>query len=826
MAQSADGGATFGHYTVTDQPWNPATDAPWSHGDSALTFIGDYFGLDSTTQGFYPLWTDTRTGIQELFTALAPERYLEFIVNRSTLGEDEVDARRKLAGGANAIIPDAFRVVVEGYNASQIGVANSSSTLNIASPVAGMTIHCTGNVSETGGYGPQVQRFTFLYDVDFGSDPNDPAFSFAEETKFVTLNGSVADVSGSAQIELIKQPNPFILHGDPAWLSIDLRVFVMRPGETKFGVTMGANAAAAPDFIQHVAKNLGTGGGTAGGQSFDDPTVLSPSEEGSALYVYPQDESNNLVFNFALARVRYIGLIGAQDVRVFFRLFRAQTTNAMYDYPPGNRYRREPNNPDHQPIPLAGIQGSEYITLPFFALPRVDTKTKSMTKQTDSHKVMGVTLGNVQTIDAHANGSEVDTFFGCWLDINQPSQQVLPAQKDAVHPDGPFQSMSNPPLSIQQAILTNLHQCLVAEIAFDPVVIPPGKDPGNWDKLAQRNIAWSDIGSATAVTTFEIRPTPVGLAQGKKADELMIDWGGTPKGSIARLFLPALDADEVISMASRMYRSHHLTRVDEHTLECRTGGITYIPIPPYGGGDCAGLLTVDPPSEDWHDRPFTVVVRQVTNGFATKLRLKTHDKNGNHAAKGKGSATVAQEGPMGRDVWDYAEWRRVLGAFQLTAPVHAKHELLFREQRHLSVLRWIAQSIPHESRWYPVFQRYVDVIAGRVQTFGGDPTQVRPSPSGDPHGKPDGTPHDGKDGEERVGQTGKIIGLIFDHFGDFAGFLLETAEGERRYCSREHEMELIAERAWRERLRITVYSERDEPKRAASIVIWEPPTPI
>lgn len=41
-----------------------------------------------------------------------------------------------------------------------------------------------------------------------------------------------------------------------------------------------------------------------------------------------------------------------------------------------------------------------------------------------------------------------------------------------------------------------LHQCLVAEIAFDPIPIPVGKDPHNWDKLAQRNLAWSDVGSA------------------------------------------------------------------------------------------------------------------------------------------------------------------------------------------------------------------------------------------------------------------------------------------------------------------------------------------
>ncbi|MBZ5538781.1 MAG: hypothetical protein LAO31_22780 [Acidobacteriia bacterium] len=69
MARSFDGGATFSeHFTVTDQPWNPTVDAPWSNGNPNVTFIGDYFGLDASSEGFYPLWTDTRTGIQELWT--------------------------------------------------------------------------------------------------------------------------------------------------------------------------------------------------------------------------------------------------------------------------------------------------------------------------------------------------------------------------------------------------------------------------------------------------------------------------------------------------------------------------------------------------------------------------------------------------------------------------------------------------------------------------------------------------------------------------------------------------------------------------------------
>src|SRR5690348_11509441 len=70
LAISLDDGQTFSNrIIVTDYPWDPTVRAPFSHGDSDVTFIGEYFGLDASSLGFFPLWTDTRTGMQELFTA-------------------------------------------------------------------------------------------------------------------------------------------------------------------------------------------------------------------------------------------------------------------------------------------------------------------------------------------------------------------------------------------------------------------------------------------------------------------------------------------------------------------------------------------------------------------------------------------------------------------------------------------------------------------------------------------------------------------------------------------------------------------------------------
>ena len=70
LAVSADNAASFvDRATVTEMPWDPTVDAVWAHGNPNVTFIGDYFGFAASRLGFFPLWMDTRTGTQEMFTA-------------------------------------------------------------------------------------------------------------------------------------------------------------------------------------------------------------------------------------------------------------------------------------------------------------------------------------------------------------------------------------------------------------------------------------------------------------------------------------------------------------------------------------------------------------------------------------------------------------------------------------------------------------------------------------------------------------------------------------------------------------------------------------
>jgi hypothetical protein len=115
----------------------------------------------------------------------------------------------------------------------------------------------------------------------------------------------------------------------------------------------------------------------------------------------------------------------------------------------------------------------------------------------------------------------------------------------------------------------------------------------------------------------------------------------------------------------------------------------------------------------------------------------------------------------------------------------------------------MAEGIPRTSRWWPVFLRYLELIAIRVRELGGDPTKIRPSPNGF-----DGLPSPLAETHERQGRyeyTGKIEALIYDHFGDFEGFLLELDDGdEMRFASRESEVEALLRVAWEERIVITV----------------------
>jgi len=273
------------------------------------------------------------------------------------------------------------------------------------------------------------------------------------------------------------------------------------------------------------------------------------------------------------------------------------------------------------------------------------------------------------------------------------------------------------------------HQCLITEISFDPDPIPTNADPSNSDKLAQRNLTFVNvpnpglIDSRRSPQTFEIRPTPAFLPSSFQPDELMIEWGNTPAGSIANIYLPEALADDILLQANEMYATHRLSKADDYTIQCFAEGVTYIPVLRKAGSNFAGLLTVDLPGTVRKGQVYDITVKQITTAILSRgQQYNTYrNENNNHNEFETGGYRKQQS----------FDWRRVLGVFRLTIPVSTKQALLAREERRLSILRWIEQAIPVNDRWYLVFKRYVQQMADRVGSMGGVPDKVVADPNGD-----------------------------------------------------------------------------------------------
>jgi hypothetical protein len=607
-----------------------------------------------------------------------------FIIDRSTFSTVEIQAMLDDQGNNPVSIEAAFYIVADGFSPDELGFTaptmQVTPDLDITPGLSQIDIEPPVRVEfeyETNLYRPQ--RITWVYNVIFrGVD------DFTSEQVTVRLDASVSTEACTGYLYLIQQPNPYETDGEISWLSTDLRVFQICEGEDKFGEHMGADPCT---FISNVINRLNTH--NTGGQTFEDH--ISLDQQTSHLELSQVIDSTP-VYNFAIAKVRYRShALPATDVRVFFRLFPWATTSLEYDR--DTTYKRFESG--GKILPLLGIVGNEVRVIPFFATPRYDTTVHKISDQPED-------LPNKQTIPANMPGEDVEVvrYFGCWLDINRLTPRFPLYTTES---DGPFPSGS---ASIYDHVRGE-HQCLVSEIVFSPAPAQDGATPSVSDKLAQRNLNIVPAANPGIVfsrripQTFEIQPSKSRLEN----DELMIDWGNLPEGSVATLYLPGLNTDDVLLLAARKYRSHRLARIDEHTLKSDAGGITYLPIPFTDAGiQC--LLTIDLPEGIKKGQAFTVVVRQVT-GEQQRIPMAAYYP-GTHLSN----------------------VRHITGSFQITIPVRDKAEILPKQQRLLSNLRWIERAIPANDRWAPVFGKYVAQIASRVDALGGDSSQVAPSPSG------------------------------------------------------------------------------------------------
>lgn len=714
------------------------------------------------------------------------------VTDRDTFGKDEIDAMFLQA--KPAVIPEAFYVQADGFwpdklNITAASLGNSPNikpTFTLTPAVSGISIAVMSLQAEDPALPIAPQRFTWVCQISFSDDSGFPTSPGAVQD--ITLTADVNGFSGSAQIHLIDEPNPYEIDGATSWLSTDVRVFQIRDGDGRFNATLNSGPSA---FIKQVIGNLNSG--NSAGETFDS---ISTDEQTSALEL-SQKVNGTGVFNFAVAKVRYRGTTDIPNVRVFFRLFPTNSTTTIFDA--GTTYRRATSGGNA--IPLLGLSGSgDLLTIPCFAEGRVDSSVADLTTQPDP--------ANVQPIVHDPGGNEVAAYFGCWLDINQADPQFPNKPSPA---NGPWTSGRK---SVQQ-LIRNAHQCLVAEIAFDPDPIPPGVAPSQSDKLAQRNLTIVKSAnpgfdaSRRIVTTFELRPAPAIQAPNPGPDELLIEWGNTPSGSLASIYIPEISASQVLALAGKLYPNHNLTQLDDQTIQMPVGGISYVPLPPGAAFGITGLLTVDLPDTVRKGDVYKVVVRQLTDAYAPPpiVIFKT-----------------GQPGPLPKnqdDSQNGIRWRRVVGSYQMTIPVSTKDVMLAPELRLYSVLLWILKSVPATDRWYPAFSRYVSAIGTRVGALGGSPGTVQPSPDGS-GAEPSPTPEPVRTRR----YEGKITGLVYDCFGDFEGFLLDECGKELKFEAREHRIEALVRTAWRERILIDVVTTTAHPHKPVSIVFRRAPEPF
>jgi len=708
---------------------------------------------------------------------ILPTGTLSFWVDKNTFGKDEVQDVISSNGGK---FEQAFWLVVEGFS------QNAFNSLHVTVPLptgpfaslAGVTI--TQNPAtdfENGADPAAVQRIRVPFDITFSNAsladfPASGSQTYALNAFIATDGNKVPTSDASTLFELVAGADPYFTNVDPAqnnvfYLSQDLRVFTATPGQHNVpvsgGPTFGSDSVSgAFTYIQQLLSFLNNNFSDPGGS---DPFSSLLPGQGSALQAdssvtpFTFDLSNIFNpkiyrnYNFAIARVRLRGSSGpageAQKVRVFFRMWTTQTPDT--DYQTSTTY---PFTPDAAGLPGSPQPGAGNITIPFFASGNAGANS--------DYDAGGV---NIRDMEIPSGTDSMWAYFGCFLNLYDSGNVIDGKQV--------------------QAWLNGDHHCIVAQIAFDGAPIFTGANPEASDKLAQRNlqVTHSDnpgpADTHRVPQTFDIRPSQI-AADRTAVDELMIDWGAIPRGSVASIYWPQVAASDVVKLASMLYPAHNLTAGDANTVQCKvTGGVTYVPVPMSAGENFAGLLTVDLPLTVVTGQEFNVVVR----------RVGRRQLPGTVQVGARPAATASRQP---------ANWRYVIGTFQIKIPVTTAEVMLLPEENTLAIMKWRLEQRAPSSRWYPVLQRYISYIAGRVAGLGGDPTAIPPSL--------DGAPVEIRDRCKEVLEcTGKVAEVIFDCFGDFDGFVLDGCCEVCRFRTREREIGELVLRALKDRLLVCVY---------------------
>jgi hypothetical protein len=328
-----------------------------------------------------------------------------------------------------------------------------------------VAVEVTSMQPEDPGLHPVIpQRVTCPCRVTFTGQGAFAGLTNPGDFKDVKLVVTATDRSGNQvtndtpRVRLQFNPNPYMLDGPTHWLSLDTRVFQIQEGVARFGVAAGWSNPHT--FIQQVIANFRSGGGVAGGETFDS----LPTDEGTARLEYATSLGATNIHNFSLAKVRLTSAAGLTDLRVTFRFLRWGV--ASVEFNDTLTYRSDVSG-----IGLLGrTTSNELASIPFFSEPRVATSA-SMTTQTDAVNLFSF---------GPTGGSEAQSYFGAYLDINQTTLRFPQTYTG----DGPFGGT----LYSVRDLLEDHHQCMVVELLHAGDRTVAGATPGTSDNLAQRNL--------------------------------------------------------------------------------------------------------------------------------------------------------------------------------------------------------------------------------------------------------------------------------------------------------------------------------------------------
>jgi hypothetical protein len=815
---------TSGNNSSQDTPANVAKAISGYKGKTAnAPFFSAGVGWDACT-GLGSLdGTRLLNGVASLL--YNPNYYFE--VNKGSFGLDEVNV--------HATFTEAMWLVLEGFTPDAVAAAGLKPKIQVS--IDGVTVTVGVAQPEIKSQTSTPQRVLFPCTISFsdaaratiseggvfpepGTPPTPTTVALISSVK---IDGRL--LSAESTVELEPGSDPFFSNYEPSgqnpwYLSQDLRVFTVTPGVNSApidGIALNGgdphnwHTAAGYAYIQALLTHLNTTyGDPASGDAFahfpDQTNALSGDSSVTPTSIDPSNPTGAgfANYNFAVARVRVNGAPGAAsgaNVRVLFRLFATMTGDT--DFSP----LTYPSTKDSQNQPLSPQTGVGDVTIPFFATGNYQSNSDFAA----NHDYSANSINN-QPVTIGAKG-ETYAYYGCYLNL---------------YPTGNTIGSTS-----VQALLAGTHSCLVAQLVYDDAPMPAGpgvlQGPEYSDNFAQRNlqITLSDNPgppSAHVVPqTFDARPSRK-LGSGQLLeypDELMIDWGAVPVGSIASIYWPQVPATDVLALAEQIYSTHQLREADEHTIECEVrGGFTFVPIPPGAGQNFAGLFTVELPEGVKSGQAFDVTVRRVST-------RSTDDETPPRPTVEEQDADVVVS--HGREQ-TMRNWRYIVGTFAVHIPVATSKQILPLELDTLAIMKWRLGQMHPTNRWVPVLKRYIGMIEGRVEGLGGEPWAVKPSPWGTKpapetkgHGLAEEVTH--RHGLGLNAATGKVEGIVYDRFGDFEGFLLLTEEGQQRdYFSREAAIEALVRFAWEQRVLISVLARADDAQVPVNVILRRAPS--